>query len=149
MNRAGLMVVAGALILAVAFPGQPASAAQEDRAAVVLAANLVDASIAGAPIFSEAARGEGQLDAMLADRDVQVIDIGKRMDRDESEMLAGLMNGSKILHQNVVMLRGAVEMEPALADFLSRHDVRMDEIVAMSFGEDSAEPVTVYTFDEL
>src|SRR4051812_19337654 len=109
MNRAGLVVVIAALLLAVASTWLPsvARAQAQDRTGSMTIAALVDASVMSAPVLSHAADRQQPLDRILQGREVQVIDVNTLLNGDQAELLGYLLGGSEVLQRNVVLVRGA------------------------------------------
>jgi hypothetical protein len=138
------------LLLAVSsawLPGIARAQGQQDRAGNIAMAALVDASMTSAPILSHAVDGQQPLSTMLANRQAQVIDVGQLLNPDQAQTLSDLLGGSEVLHQNMVMLRGAAAVDPALGALLSANDIPVDHVVAVDLADDTAEVVTVYVFN--
>jgi hypothetical protein len=150
MNRAGLIVVVAALLLAVASVWLPsvARAQGQDKAGTMTIAALLDASLTSAPVLSHAANGQQPLDRMLAGREVQVIEVDKVLDGNQADMLSDLLSASEVLQRNVVLVRGAAKTDPALGALLAAHDVPLDRVVAVDLTDDTARLVTVYGFND-
>src|SRR4051794_7148465 len=150
MNRAGLVVVVAALLLAVASAWLPsvARAQGQNKTGTMTIAALLDASMTSAPVLSHAADGQQPLDRMLAGREVQVIEVNKLLDGDQADMLGDLLNASEVLQRNVVLTRGAARVDSALNALLAAHDVPLDRVVAVDVTDDTARLVTVYVFND-
>ena len=147
MNRAGLIVVVAALIVAVATALTPAQAqGQAERTGSATIAAIVDASITNADTLGLAAKGERPLASLLSGRDVQVIEVDQLVDGRESEMLGNLLSSSKVLDQNILGVRAAVAGDPALRDMLAAHEIDAERLVAVDLVDDTAQVVTIYLF---
>src|SRR4051812_17610220 len=145
MNRAGLIVVIVALILAVVTAWSPAEARGTQQGTIAVA-GLIDASVKSAPILGESAKDPAYLGKLLADRDVHVVDIGELMTGDQSDMLSALLNGSDVLSENLLLTQAAVRDGGPLGQLLASHDIPADRVVAVDLTVDTAAPVTVYLF---
>jgi hypothetical protein len=149
MNRAGLIVVVLALLLAVGStwrPGEARAQSRSDRLGSTVLAALIDASVKNVPILSHAAGGQQPLGAILSNRDVLVVEIDKLVDGDEATLLGDVLSGSDVLRQNVMLVRGAAATDGALGALLAAHDVPVDRVVAVDLSDDTSKLVTVYVF---
>jgi len=150
MNRAGLVIVVAALLLAVSSAWLPSVAraqGQQDRAGNLAIAALVDASMKSAPVLSHAVTGQHPLDTILKGREVQVIQVDTLLTVDQAQTLSDLLGGSEVLHQNTVLLRGAATVDSALGGLLAAHDIPLDRVVAVDLADDTPQVVTVYVFN--
>lgn len=145
MNRAGLLVVIAALALALVTGWRPAQAAEEQRGSTTIA-QLLDASIASAPLLSKRAQDQLQLKAFVDGRDLQVIDVRALLDDDEARLLDDLLNSSDVLRQNVLLVHAVVSGDGALAQALHERGVNPEDVVALDLTDSTAEPLTVYVF---
>jgi hypothetical protein len=147
MNRAGLLVVVAALVVAVVMSWTPAAAstnnAQEGNIAV---AGVIDASVKSAPLLSEAAKDQSHLQTLLDGRDIHVIDVDQLTNGDQADMLSDVLNGSDILSQNLLLTQTVARNGGPLSNVLAAHDVAVDRVVAVNLTDDTAAPVTVYLF---
>ena len=145
MNRAGLFVVVVALILAVVTAWTPAEARGTQQGTVAMA-GLIDASVKSAPVLADAAKDQAYLEKLLTDRDVHTIELEQVVTGDQAETLAGLLNGSDVLSENLLLTQAAVRMGGPLSKLLATHDIPADRVIAVDLTVDTAAPVTVYLF---
>ena len=61
-------------------------------------------------------------------------------------MLSGLLNGSDVLSENLLLTQAAVRMGGPLSKLLATHDIPADRVIAVDLTVDTAAPVTVYLF---
>jgi len=146
MNRAGLIVVIVAIVLAVASTWKPAEA-RSGQEGNVAAARMIDASVKSAPLLSEAARDDSRLSKLLADRDVHVVDLGRLLDDNQADVLSDLLSSSDVLSQQVLLVQTVAREGGALSNLLEAHDIPADRVMAVGLTEDTAAPLTVYLFD--
>jgi hypothetical protein len=145
MNRAGLIVVIIALLLAVVTAWSPAEARGTQQGTIAVA-GLIDASVKSAPILGESARDPAYLQKLLANRDVHTIELGDLMTGDQADMLSALLNGSDVLSENLLLTQAAVRDGGPLGQLLAAHDIPADRVIAVDLTVDTAAPVTVYLF---
>jgi len=147
MNRAGLLVVIAALVIAVVMSWTPAAAstnnAQEANMAV---AGVIDASVKSAPLLSEAAKDQSHLHTLLDGRDIHVVDVDRLTNGDQADMLSDVLSGSDILSQNLLLTQTVARNGGPLSNLLASHDIAVDRVVAVNLTDDTAAPVTVYLF---
>jgi len=146
MNRAGLLVVIVALVLAVVSAWTPAEA-KSGQEGNVAAARMIDASVKSAPLLSEAARGQGRLDTLLANRDVHVVNVGQLVDAGQADVVNDLLSSSDVLSQQILLLQTVAREGGPLSQLLEAHDIPVDQVMAVALTEDTAAPVTVYLFE--
>ncbi len=148
MNRAGLIVVIIALVLAVASAWTPAEArsANGTQQGNIAVAGLIDASIKSTPLLSEAARDQSHLRTLLAGRDLHIVDVRELVDSNQADMVGDLLSGSDVLSQDVLLVQTVSRNGGPLSDLLAAHDIPVDRVVAVNLTDDTAAPVTVYLF---
>jgi len=149
MNRAGLIVVIAALILAVASAWTPAEASPENsgQQGNIAVAGLIDASVKSAPLLSEAARDQHHLQSVLAGRDVHLVDLGKLVDGEQATMVSALLKESDVLSQDVLLVQTIARNGGPLSDLLAAHNIPVDKVVAIDLtDDDTTVPVTIYLF---
>jgi hypothetical protein len=145
MNRAGLIVVIVALVLAVITAWSPAEARGTQQGTIAMA-GLIDASVKSAPILGEAAKDPSYLEKLLANRDIHTIELGDLVTGDQADMLSALLNGSDVLSENLLLTQTAVRDGGPLGRLLAAHDIRAERVVAVDLTVDTAAPVTIYLF---
>lgn len=147
MNRAGLLVVVAALVLAIVTSWSPAQAQEhEQRNASAIIAQIVDASVESAPVLSKYAQDDTILKAIVDGRDVQVIDVNALLDAEQAELLGELLNGSDVLRQNVLLTRAVAVYDGPIARTLQEQNIPIDDVVAVDLTDNTVEPLSVYVF---
>jgi hypothetical protein len=149
MNRAGLIVVIIALVLAVVTAWTPAEAqgANGGQQGNVAIAAVIDASVKSSPLLSEAARDQNHLRTLLAGRDLHVVDMRELLDSNQADTVSDVLNSSDVLNQDVLLVQTVARNGGPLSDLLAAHNIPADRVVAVSLTDDTAAPVTVYLFD--
>jgi len=147
MNRAGLLVVIAALVVAVIVSWTPAAASTNNaQEANIAIARVIDASVKSAPVLSEAARDQSHLRRLLADRDLHVVDVNDVVTGGEADTLSDILSGSDVLSQDLLLVQTVARNGGPLSDLLAEHDISVDRLVAVNLTDDTAAPVTVYLF---
>jgi len=147
MNRAGLVVVVAALVVAVIVSWTPAAASTNNaQEANIAMASVIDASVKSAPMLSDAARDPASLKNLLADRDLHVVDVDRIMSGDQADTLNDVLHGSDVLSQDVLLVQAVARNGGPLSDLLAQNDISVDRLVAVDLTDDTAAPVTVYLF---
>lgn len=149
MNRAGLIVVIIALVLAVVTAWTPAEArsANNGQQGNIAIAAVIDASVKSTPLLSEAARDQNHLRTLLAGRDLHVVDMGEMLDSNQADMVGDVLNGSDVLSQDMLLVQTVARNGGPLSDLLAAHNIPVDRLVAVNLTDDTAAPITVYLFD--
>jgi hypothetical protein len=148
MNRAGLLVVVVALVIAVVTAWSPAEARGTTQGTIAMA-GLIDASVKSAPILGEAAKDQSYLRKLLSNRDVHVIELDRVVNGDDAETLRALLNGSDVLSENLLLTQTAARDGGPFGQLLATHNIPADQVVAVDLTADTTAPVTVYLFKRI
>ena len=88
-------------------------------------------------VLGEAAKDQAYLEKLLADRDVHTIEM-EQLTGDQAEMLSGLLNGSDVLSENLLLTQAAVRMGGPLSKLLATHNIPADRVIAVDLTVDTS-----------